>query len=173
MRIKTSIHERAGLLRDLIFAANDGIVTTFAIVAGSVGASLKAEIVVILGLVNLLADGISMGSGSYLGVKSEFEYERAKGNRRASGSPLIHGIITFLTFSLIGIFPLTPYILNIEPKFMISTLIVGVTLFSIGSLRGKFTKTGFFRSGVEMLIVGGLAATVAYIAGYLVKKYLI
>lgn len=58
-------------LRDIVFGANDGIVTTFAVVAGASGAGLSASVVIILGFANLVADGLSMGLGEYLGSKSE------------------------------------------------------------------------------------------------------
>ena len=171
---KASIHEKAGLLRDTIFSANDGIITTFAIIAGSTGASLSANIVVILGLVNLLADGTSMASGNYLGVKSEIEYEYAAGGHDHKGrSPLRHGIVTFITFTIIGLLPLLPYIFNINPKFQLSTSIVGLSLFVIGASRSKITRKSWLKSGLEMLLVGGLAATVAYAVGFLVDKYII
>ena len=47
-------------IEDLVYGANDGAVTTFAIVAGVVGASLSPSIVIILGFANLFADGFSM-----------------------------------------------------------------------------------------------------------------
>ena len=174
MADKTSVHERAGLLRDSVFAANDGIITTFAIVAGSTGASLSSSVVVILGLVNLLADGVSMAFGNYLGVKSEIAYEEAGGDRTSDeGSPAKHGFVTFLTFTLVGILPLLPYILNVEPKFYLSAFVVGFTLFTIGGFRGKVTKISWIRSGFEMLLVGGLAAMVAYGVGFLAQRYLL
>jgi VIT1/CCC1 family predicted Fe2+/Mn2+ transporter len=49
-------------------------VTTFAVVAGVVGASLPPSIIVILGFANLLADGFSMAIGNYLAVKTQNEY---------------------------------------------------------------------------------------------------
>lgn len=168
----SSIHEKAGILRDSVFAANDGIITTFAIVAGSQGASLSSQIVVILGLVNLLADGISMASGNYLGVKSELDYEDSEGDHDHEGeSPLKHGLITFSTFTAIGFLPLIPFILKFPFAFQLSCLIVGITLFVIGSVRGKVTKGHWVKSGLEMLVVGGLAASVAYFVGYLVQSY--
>ena len=48
-------------LPDLVFGANDGIITTFAVVSGVVGASLSNRIILILGFANLVADGVSMG----------------------------------------------------------------------------------------------------------------
>lgn len=58
-------------IHDIVYGGNDGIVTTFAVVAGTVGAHLPASVVVILGVANLLADGISMAAGAYLSIKSE------------------------------------------------------------------------------------------------------
>lgn len=63
-------------IRDVVFSANDGLITTFAVVAGVAGASLSYRIVVIMGLANLLADGISMALGNYLGIKSRIDFER-------------------------------------------------------------------------------------------------
>ena len=58
---------------DLVYGANDGVVTTFAVVAGAMGALLPQGVVIILGLANLLADGFSMGASNYLALRSEKE----------------------------------------------------------------------------------------------------
>lgn len=76
-----SIHHRhtAGkYIGDFIYGANDGLITTFAIVAGVVGANLSPTIVIILGFANILADGLSMGASNYLGSKSEQDYAKAQ-----------------------------------------------------------------------------------------------
>jgi VIT1/CCC1 family predicted Fe2+/Mn2+ transporter len=68
-------------IKDAVYAANDGIVTTFAVVASIVGAELSPVIILILGLANLLADGFSMATGDYLGSRSEahhFHHERQR-----------------------------------------------------------------------------------------------
>jgi vacuolar iron transporter family protein len=58
-------------LPEMVYGSIDGIVTTFAVVAGSAGAQLSISVVLILGLANLIADGLSMSIGSYLSKKSE------------------------------------------------------------------------------------------------------
>jgi VIT1/CCC1 family predicted Fe2+/Mn2+ transporter len=58
-------------LPEVVYGSMDGIVTTFAVVAGSAGADLSISIILILGLSNLFADGLSMSIGSYLSKKSE------------------------------------------------------------------------------------------------------
>lgn len=63
----------ASYLRDWVYGGIDGAVTTFAIVAGSVGASLSTRVILILGIANLLADGFSMAAANYSGSKSENE----------------------------------------------------------------------------------------------------
>jgi VIT1/CCC1 family predicted Fe2+/Mn2+ transporter len=62
---------RPQYVRDFIYGAIDGCVTTFAIVSGVVGAELPAAIVLILGVANLLADGFSMAVSNYLGTRAE------------------------------------------------------------------------------------------------------
>ena len=58
-------------LRDFIYGAIDGAVTTFAVVAGVAGANLPSGIVLVLGAANLLADGFSMAVGNFLGTRAE------------------------------------------------------------------------------------------------------
>ena len=66
-------------LEDFVYGGTDGAVTTFAIVAGVIGASLSPTIVLILGFANLFADGFSMAVGNYLATQSRKEYiERAR-----------------------------------------------------------------------------------------------
>src|SRR3712207_3461506 len=65
----------AHYLPDLVYGANDGIITTCAIVAGVVGASLSERVILILGFANLGADGFSMGASNYLARRSYAEAE--------------------------------------------------------------------------------------------------
>jgi VIT1/CCC1 family predicted Fe2+/Mn2+ transporter len=61
-------------LKDMVYGGIDGTITTFAIVAGVVGADLSTGIVVILGLANLIADGFSMAVSNFLGTRAEQQY---------------------------------------------------------------------------------------------------
>ncbi|HZJ28171.1 MAG TPA: VIT1/CCC1 transporter family protein [Acidimicrobiia bacterium] len=67
---------RRSYVRDLVYGAVDGTVTTFAVVAGAWGAGLSTRIVLVLGVANLVADGFSMGAANYLGVRSEEQRRR-------------------------------------------------------------------------------------------------
>lgn len=65
-------------LKSFVYGGLDGVVTTFAVVAGVAGANLSSSVVIILGVANLIADGISMAFGDYLGSKAENEYTAAE-----------------------------------------------------------------------------------------------
>ncbi len=66
-------------IKDFIYGAIDGAVTTFAIVAASAGAGLSSGIIIVLGLANLLADGFSMAASNYLGTKADQQlFEKTK-----------------------------------------------------------------------------------------------
>lgn len=71
--------QRHSYLRDFVYGAVDGTVTTFAVAAGSVGAGLRSSVVVILGLANLIADGFSMAASNFLATRSDRQRrERAR-----------------------------------------------------------------------------------------------
>jgi vacuolar iron transporter family protein len=70
-------------LRDWIYSGIDGTVTTFAIVAGVVGAELPGTVVLVLGLANLVADGFAMGAGNYSGHQGRVGRLRAPTRHRA------------------------------------------------------------------------------------------
>ncbi|MFZ5933198.1 MAG: VIT1/CCC1 transporter family protein [Patescibacteria group bacterium] len=168
------LHERASILRDVVFAADDGAITTFAVIAGSQGAGISPTVVIILGFANLLADGFSMATGIYLGAKSELEYEKAKGDPHwKSDSPFKQGVATFISFALAGFFPLVPFILKIQPTFVLSSLTIAIFLFVLGVLKGSYTGKGLAKSGLETLLIGGIAAILAYVVGYVVDRFVV
>jgi VIT1/CCC1 family predicted Fe2+/Mn2+ transporter len=65
--------DKKSYVSDWILGGIDGAVTTFAIVAGVIGAALESQIIIILGLANLLADGFSMAASNYSAVKSDVD----------------------------------------------------------------------------------------------------
>jgi VIT1/CCC1 family predicted Fe2+/Mn2+ transporter len=86
-------------LKELVYGGIDGIVTTFAVVAGFAGATqisgdaqdavMPVTIVLIFGLANLFADGFSMGVGDFLSGRAEkklYNMERAKEEREIKES---------------------------------------------------------------------------------------
>ncbi len=69
-----------------------------------------------------------------------------------------------LSYIVGGMIPLLPYILVRVPQvaLAISTGVTLLALFVFGFMKGRFTGTGAMRSGLQTLMIGGLAAAVAY-----------
>lgn len=76
----------AEYFKEVIYGGIDGIVTTFAVVAGFAGAALSTDstvqlsfaVVLLFGLANLFADAASMGLGNFLSVRSEKDLYQVK-----------------------------------------------------------------------------------------------
>ena len=185
--------------------------------------------VLILGFANLLADGLAMALGNYLGTKSETAYIAAERAMEAwevdhlpqeerqeirtiyqkkgfTGQDLDRavvtitadkhrwvdemmvselglisevdhhaaikkGLATFIAFTTAGLMPLLPYVLGIN-SFIGSAVMTGLILFFVGSRRSLITRRHWLRSGLEMLGIGAIAATVAYLTGFAIDRAL-
>lgn len=153
-------------LKDLIYGANDGIITTFAVVSGVAGASLDARIVLILGFANLLADGFSMGASNFLSIRSDEAVRRTAGKEVQEPFPVRHSVTTFGAFVVAGVVPLVSYVVTVGGnEFPVAVALTLITLFAVGSARSFVTDTGWWRAGMEMLLIGATAAAVAYGVG--------
>jgi len=218
-------------LEDFVYGATDGAVTTFAVVAGVVGASLSPSIVLILGFANLLADGFSMAVGNYLATKARKEHvDRArkqeeweidnrvdqekqeirdiysnKGFKDEVLEEIVRiitsrrkvwldtmmreelgliedkrpardsAITTFTAFNLVGIVPLLPFVflfaagssaVSASEAFGYSVTFTGVAFFLVGIIKGKVVGKPLLASAFNTLLIGGIAAAVAFIVGY-------
>ncbi|MEX2515174.1 MAG: VIT1/CCC1 transporter family protein [Candidatus Paceibacterota bacterium] len=165
-------------LSPLVYGANDGIITTFAVISGATGAALTLEVIIILGIANLFADGFSMGVSNYLSMKSQREYEEQR-----SGEPVMthqdpakHGLATFSAFVLAGSLPLVPF-LFLNPtgnqQFIVSAIATAAAFYIVGSLRSYILDKPGWRAGLEMLLIGGAAAAIAFSLGWAVDAYLV
>jgi len=156
---------------EAVYGANDGIITTFAVVSGAAGATLGTDTVIILGLANLLADGFSMGASNYLSIRTEEDAKRIKGwlrRRQPTREALHRSLVTFGAFVLAGAVPLVPFLNGWvgDSTFVVSSCAAALTFFVVGGARTVVTQRGFFTSGLEMLTIGGIAAALAYGIGY-------
>ena len=218
-------------LKEIVYGGNDGIVTTFAVVAGFSGAQIGAGLptysfltVLLFGTANLFADGVSMGLGNFLSLRSEkdlYKKESAKElyeirhnpeqeaeetieilqnkgfsktdaatlteiyskNERywlsfmmnyeleipnpEGENPYLTGLATFTAFIIFGSIPLIPYLFfqDLNQAFFNSVLATISALILLGILRWRITKESVVRSILEIVLIGGLSAVIAYIVG--------
>ena len=218
-------------LGPFVYGGIDGCVTTFAVVAGAVGAGLESSVIIILGFANLLADGFSMSIGAYLSSKSERSYyhkqkqieywevenlpekekEEIRDIYREKGfegetlekivtvitadkerwvnvmmkeelgmtleekSPIKIGVVTYVSFILIGLIPLTVYVWDyLSPTgqnlFLLSSLLTAIGFIIIGVLKSYITQSSILRGMAETLLLGAIAASVAYYVGDWLEK---
>lgn len=171
-----SINQHPGLLKAAVFGANDGIITTFAVVAGVAGAQLSPSTVIIMGIANLIGDGISMGVGDFLGERTEVELQEQRTGKKSHRKIWLTGWVTFVSFVIAGALPLLPYWveaaglhLTHQQQFIASVFATAFALFFVGSLRTLIIHRPWWKNGLEVLGVGSLAACAAYLFGALVK----
>lgn len=213
-------------LGEFVYGGIDGAVTTFAVVAGAVGAGLDNAVIIILGFANLLADGLSMSIGAYLSSKSEKDnYEKHKKIEywevdnlpetesleikeifkekgfegellekvvdtitadkdrwvdvmmkdelmmsEQTKSPVKIGTVTFISFFFIGLVPLLIYLVDflfgpIGNLFLYTSVLTSIAFIFIGFLKTYVTETSKLKGILETVVLGVIAATVAYFVG--------
>jgi len=160
----------AHYLRDFVYGALDGVVTTLAIVSGAAGAALEPVIGLILGVANLVADGISMGASNYLGLKSELEQTGASVARER---PLRHGLATAAAFAAAGAIPLLAYVLPRPADvsvFQVAVVLAAAALLLTGVVRARVSGKHSWLSVIEVMAIGGVACAAAYGVGALAQR---
>lgn len=159
-------------LLEYIYGGIDGVITTFAVIAGAQGAQLSTAIIIILGCANLIADGFSMATASYLATESQTELHRHhrdwKEYQKQGKHPLKTGLATFCAFVGVGSIPLLSFLLTFvipyskTTQFTSAFILTGVALFCIGFVKGIIVKKHPLRAAGETLFIGGIAAGLAY-----------
>ncbi len=166
--LKSSFASKVYLyLGELVYGAFDGTITTFAVVAGSVGAGLESNVIVILGFANLLADGFAMSIGAYLSSKSEHAKDTDKTQEK---SPIYIGLSTYLAFIIMGFIPILIYVVDLfyqlnTDLFILSSMLTGIVFAIIGGMKAYVTKTSITKGILQTVVLGVIAALVAYYVG--------
>lgn len=220
-------------LGEFVYGGFDGCVTTFAVVAGSVGAGLESAVIIILGFANLLADGFAMSVGAYLASKTanenyhkhkqreyaevektpELEQAEIRAIYAAKGfkgelleqvvevitseketwvnvmmkeelelilekrSPFLIGLVTYLSFILIGLIPLIIYLIDYgkplgQNLFGLASILTGLGFVTIGWLKSYVNHIKVWKGILETVALGLVAAVIAYYVGAFLEQIL-
>ena len=213
-----------GIIREVVFGANDGMVSTLALVAGLTGAALNNWIIVLAGLTEVFTGAISMAVGTYISTKSQREYYNKELNKekyeiknlpkkeieevreiyRKKGfkgkdldlivktitankkrwldemmvnelglvkssyeKPINAGLWIGISFIIAGMIPVIPYLLKIEQNtaLIYAGIFTIIALFIVGAVKGNLSARVWWKAGMEMVIIGGITATIGYLIG--------
>jgi VIT1/CCC1 family predicted Fe2+/Mn2+ transporter len=92
--------------------------------------------------------------------------------------PIDTAITTFVAFNLVGLIPLLPFVVMFVAglaiiasfdAFTYSIILTGAAFFLIGSVKGRMVQKPLIRSGLSTLLIGGIAASVAFVVGYILN----
>jgi VIT1/CCC1 family predicted Fe2+/Mn2+ transporter len=157
-------------VRELIYGANDGIITTFAVVAGVAGGGLSLRVVLIVGAANLFADALSMAVGNYLSIRSHESVLEAQQLPEEEAFPVRHACATFVAFVFAGAVPLIPYMIPVSTidRFAWSIALTFLAMFAVGASRAIIANVRWWKAGLEMLGLGAVVAALAYWSGAIV-----
>lgn len=90
-------------------------------------------------------------------------------------NPMKNALVTFFSFIICGFFPVIPFLIGLATDAEVETLFywsIGVTalsLFCLGAVKTKVTGVKFWKSGMETLVIGAIAAGAAYLIGWLLE----
>lgn len=149
-------------LSEFIYGSIDGLITTFAIIASSVGAGIPNIYMVIICCASIIADGYSMGISRYLSYSAETKLNTSKNH-------IYSGIITFISFAGIGVLPVLPFLFLTNKAFELSVVLTLILFLVIGYIKAKILKTGIYSSIIETFSLGVSASVISYIVGYYLK----
>lgn len=151
-------------LRNLIFGAEDSLVSTVGVLFGlASSAEYTQKQLILAGFVLISVEALSMGAGSYLSEKEVHENDKTNSHR---DSPTIGGLIMFISYFLSGCAAMLPYFffpLNLA-RF-ISMTFTFVALFLIGYLPGKK-----IHSGLRMALIASAAIFIGYVVAYIFEQ---
>lgn len=90
--------------------------------------------------------------------------------------PFKGGLATFVAFILIGFIPLMGYTFqsflpfSADQTFVVTIVFTLLALFVVGLVKAKFSPRHWFLSGLETAAIGGIAAAIAYVVGFLLRS---
>ena len=157
--------EKATFIRNFIFGVEDSLVSTVGLVSGVAVAGVDKTTILLTGLVLIVVEALSMGVGSLLSESSTQELVFRK--RSSLRLPVVGGLIMFVSYFVAGFIPLAPYaLLDVAHAFPLSIAMSVLTLFLLGYVSARVLKGKPLRSGLRMLVLGGLAIGAGALIGH-------
>jgi VIT1/CCC1 family predicted Fe2+/Mn2+ transporter len=165
------MHQHAPLIsyfRNFIFGVEDGLVSTVGLLSGIAIANVPRETILLSGVVLIFVEAFSMAAGSFLSESSANEFG---GKKDRTPHDILIAVTMFVSYFIAGLIPLSAYVIwPVDTAFTNSIAFSVVALFILGAVSARFSKISIVRSGIRMVIVGGLAIAIGVAAGSWVSQ---
>lgn len=149
-------------LKSAMFGFNDALVSTTGVMVGVGTGTTNKEVVILAGIVTIVVEALSMGSGEYLSSKSAHQLEKTESIKQ----PIISGLVMFCAYFTAGLVPLLAILLTPEKYGTIVAVIAALLcLLVLGYVKGRIVKVSPIRSAVEVFVIGGITTIIGIIAG--------
>ncbi len=149
-------------LQSAMFGFNDALVSTTGVIVGISTGTGNKKVVILAGVVTILVEALSMGSGQYLSSKSAHQLDGTDSFR----IPLISGLVMFAAYFLAGLVPLMAIILSPMSYARNAAIVAALScLLVLGYVKGEIVKVSPIRSAVEVFVIGGITTGIGIIAG--------
>ncbi|MBT8212924.1 MAG: VIT1/CCC1 transporter family protein [Acidimicrobiia bacterium] len=158
-------------IREVVFGVEDGVVQNMTLIAGMVGASLSATVIVLAGSINAIAGVLSMSVGTYLSSQAERDALIAGGaDRNGNGlrSPVRDALIMAAAYALGAVVPLIPFMLTFldkVPAFGAAAVVALAMLYWLGVVKAVVGNQPKMRSGIQLLLLATAAGVVGFLLG--------
>lgn len=161
------------LVGDIVIGMSDGLTVPFAVLAGLSGAMASVLPAIVGGITDIVAGSVSMGLGGYLASVTEDEFNGTDGSEASKKDAITSAIVIGLSYAVGGLFPLAPYLIFFHNSLLaqiVSIIFTLVVLFWFGFIKGVFTKKSKWKSGLQTLLIGGVACAIAYVSAKLANR---
>jgi predicted membrane protein (TIGR00267 family) len=167
---RRAVIERA-TVREILMGAQDNLTNVLAVMLGVSIGSGRADLVALAGMSAAVAESVSMGGVLYSSTRAENVLDAhgetaANDTHRVGLTPMWSGFVTFVAALLGGLVPLAPFALLPLPTAVPVSIVVSIAaLFLLGSAIGRVSGSRWWRDGLRLVLVAGLAAIASAAVG--------
>src|SRR3989344_3743519 len=153
-------------LRSSLFGFEDALVSTTGMVVGISFGTTNLKFILLAAFVTIAVEAVSMAAGEFLSDEAVHELDK----KTQKDNPLLSAAVMFLSYGIGGLIPVIPVIFLPHTQAIIASILFAFTgLFILGFVKGKIVKVNKIRSAMEMLLIGGIAAFIGIIVGFILK----
>jgi len=152
-------------LRSSLFGIQDALTSTGGAVVGIAIGSHDQKIIMLAGVVIVLVEAISMAASEFVSNETIHQIDK-----KDLDNVYVSSFIMFVSYFVAGFIPVLPYLLFPLPQSIYLSIILSLLgLCALGVAKGIISKTSLYRNSLEVMVIGGVAAIMGFLVGYIFK----